>query len=133
MNLSCSGAPIFGVDGRLMALLDVSAIDLHRSERAHAPTGALTENSARAIEERFFRERFRHEWILAIASREERAPGTLLAVDGSQRIVGANRFARMSLLLDDRGLQAGVSLWTIFELDVDLFRGRDRTDISTRL
>jgi transcriptional regulator of acetoin/glycerol metabolism len=26
-NLSCSGAPVFGVDGRLMAVLDVSAID----------------------------------------------------------------------------------------------------------
>ena len=27
MNLSCSGAPIFGVDGRLLAVLSVSAID----------------------------------------------------------------------------------------------------------
>src|SRR5262249_44614118 len=27
LNLSCSGAPIFGVDGRLLAVLDVSAID----------------------------------------------------------------------------------------------------------
>jgi transcriptional regulator of acetoin/glycerol metabolism len=58
MNLSCSGAPIFGVDGRLLAVLDVSAIDPRRSERAHALTGALTVNSARAIEERFFREHF---------------------------------------------------------------------------
>jgi transcriptional regulator of acetoin/glycerol metabolism len=112
MNLSCSGAPIFGVDGRLVAVLDVSAIDPHRSERAHALTGALTVNSARAIEERFFREHFHHEWILAIAPREDGAPGMLLAVDGNQLIVGANRFARMSLLLDDRGLQAGAALVT---------------------
>jgi AraC-like DNA-binding protein len=133
MNLSCSGAPIFGVDGRLMAVLDVSAIDPYRSERAHALTGALTVNSARAIEERFFREHFHHEWIVAIAPREDGAPGMLLAVDGDQRIVGANRFARLFLLLDDRGLQAGVSLWTIFEPDLDLFRRRDRADISTRL
>jgi AraC-like DNA-binding protein len=133
MNLSCSGAPIFGVDGRLMAVLDVSAIDPRRSERAHALTGALTVNSARAIEERFFREHFHHDWIVAIAPREDGAPGMLLAVDGNQRIIGANRFARMSLLLDDRGLQAGVSLWTIFEPDLDLFRRRDRADIGTRL
>ena len=133
MNLSCSGAPVFGVDGKLLAVLDVSAIDPGRSERAHALTGALTAYSARAIEERFFREHFHHEWILAIAPREGGAPGMLLAVDGNQRIVGANRFARMSLLLDDRGLQAGVSLWTIFEPDLDLFRRRDRADISTRL
>jgi GAF domain len=40
INLSCSGAPIFGVDGQLLAVLDVSAIDPLRSERAHALTGA---------------------------------------------------------------------------------------------
>src|SRR5205823_2583399 len=101
MNLSCSGAPIFGVDGRLMAVLDVSAIDPGRSERAHALTGALTVNSARAIEERFFREPFRHAWIVAIAPAQEGAPGMLLAVDGNQCIIGANRVARTSLLLDD--------------------------------
>ena len=36
-------------------------------------------------------------------------------------------------MLDDRRLGAGLSLWTIFERDVDLFRRRDRSDISTRL
>ena len=57
----------------------------------------------------------------------------LLAVDNNQRIIGANRMARARLLLDDRGLQAGVSLWTIFERDLELFRRKDRTDIATRL
>lgn len=133
MNLSCSGAPVFGVDGRLMAVLDVSAVDPGRSEPAHALTGALTVNSARAIEERFFREHFRHAWIVAIAPPKEGAPGLLLAVDDSQRIVGANRVARTSLLLDDRGLEAGVSLWTIFERDLELFRHKDRNDLARRL
>jgi transcriptional regulator of acetoin/glycerol metabolism/AraC-like DNA-binding protein len=133
MNLSCSGAPIFGIDGHLLAVLDVSAIDPQRSERAHALTGALTVNSARAIEERFFREHFRHNWIIAIASPGEQAPGMLLAVDGDQRVVGANRIARRSLLLDDRGLQAGVSLWTMFKQDPELFRRKDNADIATRL
>jgi transcriptional regulator of acetoin/glycerol metabolism/AraC-like DNA-binding protein len=133
MNLSCSGAPIFGVDGRLLAVLDVSAIDPQRSESAHALTGALTVNSARAIEERFFREHFRHHWVIAIASPGEDASGMLLAVDGDQRVVGANRVARRSLLLDDRALQAGVSLWTMFKQDPDLFRRKDRADVATRL
>ena len=133
LNLSCSGAPVFGVDGRLMAVLDVSAIDPERSERAHALTGPLTIRSARAIEERFFRERFRREWIIAVAPPEDGAPGVLLAIDGNQRIVGADRAARGSLLLDDRGLRAGVSLWTIFERDLDLFRRKDQADIGTRL
>jgi hypothetical protein len=57
----------------------------------------------------------------------------LLAIDNSQRIVGANRVARTSLLLDDRDMCTGVSLWRIFERDIDLFRRRDSSDISTRL
>src|SRR6201991_4940540 len=131
--LSCSGAPVFGGDGQLMAVLDVSAIDPELSERAHALTGALTIRSARAIEERFFREQFRRQWIVAVAPSEGGASGMLLAIDGSQRIIGANRGARMSLMLDDRGLQAGTSLWSIFERNIDLFRRQDRTDISARL
>ena len=133
INLSCSGAPVFGVDGKLMAVLDVSAIDPELSERAHALTGTLTTASARAIEERFFRERFRQEWIIAVAPPEENAPAMLLAVSGSQRIVGADRAARKSLLLDDNKLQAGVSLWTVFDRDVDLFRRKDAADIPTQL
>jgi AraC-like DNA-binding protein len=133
INLSCSGAPVFGADGRLMAVLDVSAIDPELSERAHALTGVLTVRSARAIEERFFRAHFRREWIVAVAPPEGAVVGMLLAVDGNQRIVGANRVARRSLLLDDRGLQSGIGLWTIFERDLDLFRRKDRTDICKRL
>jgi AraC-like DNA-binding protein len=57
----------------------------------------------------------------------------LLAIAGNQRIIGANRVARTSLMLDDRGLQAGTSLWSIFERDIDLFRRKDRSDISARL
>jgi len=57
----------------------------------------------------------------------------LLAIDGDQRIVGANRVARTSLMLDGRGLRAGISLWTIFERDLNLFRRKDRADIYTQL
>jgi AraC-like DNA-binding protein len=117
----------------LIAVLDVSAIDPELSERAHALTGALTLRSACAKEERFFREHFRREWIIAVAPPEGGAPGMLLAIDHNQRIIGANRFARASLMLDDRGLRAGTSLWSIFEQNVDIFRHQDRTDLSVRL
>ena len=133
IDLSCSGAPIFDAGGRLIAVLDVSAIDPERSERAHALTGALTVAAARAIEERFFREQFRREWIVAVAPAEDGTSGMLLAIDGNQCIVGANRSARSSLLLDERSLRTGVSLWSIFERDRTLFRRMDTTDIATRL
>src|SRR5262249_56579903 len=42
MNLSCSGAPVFGIDGRLLAVLVAAAIDPARSESAHGATLALT-------------------------------------------------------------------------------------------
>jgi len=133
IDLSCSGAPVFDVDGRLMAVLDVSAIDPQLSERAHALTGALTATAARVITRRFFQERFRREWIVAVSPLEDGEPEMLLAVDDHQRIVGANRAARTSLLLDDQRLRTGVSLWTLFERDPVLFRRRDTDDFATRL
>ena len=53
-SLSCSGSPIFGGDGELAGVLDVSSMDPDLSEHAHALTGALTIATARAIEERAF-------------------------------------------------------------------------------
>src|SRR5262245_49534252 len=91
--------------------------------------GLRVSNRARILDALFSS----HYWVIAIASPGEDASGTLLAVDGDQRMVGANRVARRSLLLDDRALQAGVSLWTIFERDVELFRRKDRADIAARL
>jgi transcriptional regulator of acetoin/glycerol metabolism/AraC-like DNA-binding protein len=133
IDLSCSGAPVFDVDGSLLAVLDVSAIDPALSERAHALTGALTITAARAIEERNFRERFRREWIVAIAVPEDEAPTMLLAVDSGQRITGADRFARATFLLDDEMLHAGVSLWSIFERDLAPFRRKETSDVATVL
>jgi len=132
-DLSCSGAPLFNVDGTLMGVLDVSGIDPGLSEHAHALTGVLTVNSARAITERFFRQRFRRQWIVAAALPERDALGMLLAVDDDQRIVGADRVARSTLLLDDRKLEAGIDLWTIFERDFEPFRRKEGPDVPTQL
>jgi AraC-like DNA-binding protein len=132
-NLSCSGAPIFGIDGNLLAVLDVSAIDPILSENAHALTGILTAASARAIEERIFRERFHREWIVALAMPEGGDGAMLLAVDRHQRVQGADRAARLCLLLDDRKMDDGVSLWSLFERDPALFRRKDTSDLPTRL
>jgi hypothetical protein len=64
---------------------------------------------------------------------EHRSTGMLLAVDHDQRIIGADRAARAAFLLDDERLQAGGSLWALFERDRTLFRMRDAGDIATRL
>ena len=132
-DLSCSGAPIFDADGSLLAVLDVSAIDPTLSERAHALTGVLTVAAARAIEERNFRERFRREWIVAVAEPEDENPAMLLAVDNSQRINGADRLARAMFSLDDNMLKTGLSLWNIFDRDFVTFRRKATADVATIL
>ena len=71
--------------------------------------------------------------MVAVAPPEGGELSMLLAIDRNQCIIGANRVARMSLLLDDRKLRAGISLWAIFERDFDLFRRNDWTDIFTQL
>jgi transcriptional regulator of acetoin/glycerol metabolism len=129
IDLSCSAAPIFDGGGNLIAVLDVSSIDPALSERSHALTGALTQASARAIEERMFREQFSRNWVVAFA-----VPGgspMLLAVDQDQRIVGGDRNARLRLARDDGDLQE--ELWALFERDHMLFRHKDRGDRSVRL
>ena len=133
ITLSCSGAPIFDTGGDFAAVLDVSSIDPQLSEASHALTGALTETSARAIEERCFRERFRREWIVAVAAPDRVGSGMLLAVDQDQRIVGADRPARTMLTRKGYDIQAGVSLWALFEPDPALFRHKDRGDIATQV
>jgi AraC-like DNA-binding protein len=132
-DLSCSGAPIFGVDARLLAVLDVSAIDPVLSESAHALTGVLTASSARNIEERLFREHFHREWIVVLAMPDSSDRAMLLAIDRNQRVLAADRMARRFLLLDERALDAGLSLWSLFERDAGLFQRKDANDFPARL
>lgn len=133
-NLSCSGAPIFSPSGDLMAVLDVSSIDPTLSEQAHALTGPLTEATARAIEERCFRESFRKQWIVAVAPPGGTRIPMLFAVDRDLRIVGANRNARTLLVRNNFCVDKGVGFWQLFEQDAQAFsRQKDLSDVAARL
>jgi AraC-like DNA-binding protein len=128
ITLSCSGAPIFDCDGEVAAVLDVTSIDPQLSGRSHAITGALTEVSARVIEERWFRDRFRQEWIAAIVPPDSAGSPVLFAIDQDYRVVGADRHARTLLELKKHRVQDGPCLWSVFARDYSLFRHRDRED-----
>lgn len=121
-SLSCCGAPVFGPDGDLAAVLDVSSIDPEVSERSHALALSVTMDSARAIEERLFRETFRSAWIVAVAPPLGAGEPFLLALDGDQCIIGADRAAR-SILGLDAALLTTLTLWTFFERSPSAFRG----------
>jgi AraC-like DNA-binding protein/PAS domain-containing protein len=131
-QLSCAGAPIFDPHGQLVAVLDVSRVH-GKEDKGPFPLILDTVTvSARAIEERLFREHFRHVWTVAALSSENE-PALLLAVDGNQWIVGADRVARDVLGFKDQNLADGFSLSAVFEYDRSIFRQPGERDIPARL
>lgn len=132
-TLTCAGAPIFDALGKLAGVLDVSAVAAEGPDRPQQLALAATVASARAVEERLFREFFRYAWIVAALPSDESVPGLLLAVGEDQRIVGADRVARQVFSLDEENLAAGVPLSAIFEYNASLFRRRSGQDIPIRL
>jgi len=132
-KLTCAGAPIFDALGKLAGVLDVSAVATEGPDRPQQLALAATIASARAVEERLFREHFRHEWIVAALPSDDTAPALLLAVDEDQRLVGADRVARGTFALDDKRLAAGIPLSSLFDYSLSLFRRRGGQDIPVLL
>jgi transcriptional regulator of acetoin/glycerol metabolism len=87
VNLSCSVAPIFGIRGELIGTLDISSIDPNLSEQSRGLAESLVIETARAIQERYFREQFRGHWIVAVAEPDATDGAILLAVDKDHQIV----------------------------------------------
>jgi AraC-like DNA-binding protein len=134
IGLSCSVAPIFGIAGELIGTLDISSIDPNLSEHSHGLAEALVIETARAIQERYFREQFRRNWIVAAAEPDATGRSVLLAVDKDHQIVGGDRNARVLLSRTGAALDTTIDFWTLFERDNRIFRPNDRAgDISVRL
>ena len=131
-HLSCAGAPVFGPHGELLAVLDVSRVASEEDDGSLPLVHDTVTVAARAIEERVFRDYFRHAWTIAAISADF-GPALLLAVDEDQRILGADRVARDILGLDDVRLASGVPLSTAFEFDRSVFRQTGDRDIPARI
>jgi transcriptional regulator of acetoin/glycerol metabolism/AraC-like DNA-binding protein len=130
--LSCAGAPVFDPLGELVAVLDVSRVASEKDEGSLPLVLNTVTVAARAIEERLFREYFRHAWtIAALPSSNE--PALLLAVDEHQWLLGADRIARDLLDLDDEKIASGVPLAAAFDFDPSIFRKNSDSDIPARL
>jgi len=132
-KLTCAGAPIFDAVGKLAGVLDVSAVATDGPDRPQQLALAATIASARAVEERLFREHFRHEWIVAALPPDDTSSALLLAVDDDQRIIGADRVARQTFALDEKTLAAGTPLSALFDYNPSLFRRRGGQDIPILL
>ena len=132
-DLSCAGAPIFDPLGRLAAVLDTSSMNPQTTEQSLSLVMGVTKVSARGIEERIFREHFRHAWNIAAAPCGDSDVALLIAVDNDQRILGVDHIARRVFSLNDELLNRGVGLATIFEYDSSIFRCKRMQDVAARL
>ena len=131
-QLSCAGAPVFGPHGELAAVLDVSRVASVDDQGSLPLVLDTVTVAARAIEERLFRDYFRHAWTMA-ALPSDNGPALLLAVDEHQSLLGADRIARDVLGLNDERLASGVPLSAAFEFDVSIFRQTGERDIPARI
>jgi AraC-like DNA-binding protein len=133
IGLSCSTAPIFNPTGKLAAVLDTSSMTPTTSDRSHAMALAATTASARAIEERLFRECYSQAWNVAAIPADESGPALLLAVDDDRCVIGADRVARLAFALDEEILRQGLHLSKIFNHDSCLFRRTTGQDVAVPL
>jgi len=125
--------PIFDPVGKLAGVLDVSAVILDGTERTQQLALAATIASARAVEERLFREFFPHAWIIAASRCDDSRPALLLALDDDQRIVGADHVARRAFCASHSNLTNGVPLAAIFDYSLSIFRRGSGQDIPSVL
>lgn len=131
-QLSCAGAPVFDPHGELVAVLDVSRV-ASEEDQGWLPLVLDTVTvAARAIEERLFRDYFRHAWTIA-AQPCDNQPALLLATDEHQWMLGADRIARDVLGLDDDRLASGVPLSAAFQFDTSIFRQSGDRDIPAQV
>ena len=131
-QLSCAGAPVFDSQGELVAVLDVSRVATEEDQGFLPLVLDTVVVAARAIEERLFREYFRHAWTIAALPGDNGA-ALLLAVDEHQWIRGADHVARDFLGLDNERLANGVPLSALFEFDRSIFRGTGDRDIPAQV
>jgi AraC-like DNA-binding protein len=132
-RLSCAGAPIFDPQGGLLAVLDVSKLHQQSDDQSFPLLLQTVIVSARAIEERIFREHFQHCWILAAAPSDDLESSLLLAIDDEQSIIGGDQAARRFFALSDKSVVDGFPLSAAFAYDRSLFRRTADRDIPVRL
>lgn len=104
-SLTCTGAPVFDVNGDVLALFDVSSVGRQDDPEIIAHTRAMLEMSARLISRRNFQDSFSNQWIVRFHHNPERIgmpEEGLLAVDESGLILAADNQALSHLRISNR-------------------------------
>jgi sigma-54 dependent transcriptional regulator, acetoin dehydrogenase operon transcriptional activator AcoR len=106
IGLSCSAAPIFDLDERLVAVLDASAMYSPHKLDAQAMVFEIVNDKALTIENAYVSHLLRRHWRISLGRRPDHRAAQqdwMLAFDSAGVIVGANRPAREALLARFRG------------------------------
>ena len=100
IGMTCMGAPIFDVNGKIMAVLDVSSARNDLDRDFAQVIASLVADIANRIEAEFFRVSFADAQIV-VADGYCPSGTPLLASDRDDLVIGANRAARRMLSLQD--------------------------------
>nr|WP_321457032.1 sigma-54-dependent Fis family transcriptional regulator [uncultured Cohaesibacter sp.] len=120
--LTCTGAPVFDIDGEVLALFDVSSIGRKDNPDILAHTRALLEMSARLVSKRNFQDHFADHWVMRFHPEAERVgllEEGLIALDQNGHIVGLDQQAMSHLFVRDRGDLLGKKIDHLIDMDRD--------------
>lgn len=98
--LTCTAAPVFDDQGRMKAVLDISALSSPTGKESQHLALQMVKMYAAHVENASFLQRFRSHWVLRLSSAPEFLdvnPEYLLALDDSGCIAGHNRQAQLLL------------------------------------
>lgn len=98
--LTCTSAPVFDPQGKLMAVLDISQLSSSQPKDSQHLALQLVKVYAHHVENASFLHTFRHDWILKFSQAPqflEVNPEYLLALDATGKIIGHNRRAQLLL------------------------------------
>jgi AraC-like DNA-binding protein len=132
LGTSTLSAPILGAEGEPIAAIEVLGPVTDVSPGTGNLLRAVVESAARASSERCFRLQHLRDWIIAAITHWDRHAGVLLAVDGEQRVTGANREAQGILKAKHRREPRHQLLSDIFHVGPTLLRGSSYREVPTR-
>jgi transcriptional regulator of acetoin/glycerol metabolism len=109
--MSCTTAPIFDHQSKLVAVLDVSSCRTDLIEDFVALISIAVSDAARRIESEHFRISFPRARITIVPAADHHTAAALIATDNDDLVIGANRSARLQLGITqttiDKGMPAG--------------------------
>jgi transcriptional regulator of acetoin/glycerol metabolism len=121
--LTCTTSPLFDPQGRLTAVLDISALSSPQNKDSQHLALQLVKMYAGLIENANFLQRYRRDWILRLNESPEFVdvnPRYLLALDAAGRVIGHNRAAQRLLEAEARAVPVlGQTFERLFDARLD--------------